>query len=739
MGSGKQCCELSVVKIISQNVHSLTGDKEEELLNRFRTCDIWAACLQETWKEPSTRENQNHVFINHGPAAGTCNKAGTGVAIVLSPQANKCWEASGSSKKVYGPRILSIKLKTADQKGREVAVVLVSAYAPHSKKTSLEQEEYLKNLEECINDQSEKDVIIIGNDANARLEKKTKINIDDGVCGLYGSPADSKTGKKLREILSYNHLCSATTFFKKKYLSTTWRGLQIDHFFVQKKDMKRIKNAGIGWNGVDSDHKALTLIVRIAKTLHKNNGSRLVARKKLDLALFRNTVEMQKQFNESLKIKYQNLTSQQTNTDEGDKEVLKIDLLKTCMKQAGEEVIPILAKKRKEWFKEKAGILEPLIKKRNDAMKEHTKSPSNVTKKRLQSCRKKVKVAVALARRTWYSNLTEIICNRADKYTVQECWDAIRLLERGESSSKPYRPMQFKKPDGSMCQSTEENRDVVKNQLDEMFNKESTFDQSIIDKIKLRPLRPELDKKPNKEEIKRAVNGLSSGKASGDDGIPAEYYKALLIDDENYKLMVEAVQEIWMSGAYKSEVELVKTVEELDKEIISKNVKDAHELDKENKKKIVQHFERKVMQRNKDRDTTMRHCQAPSGSAERITLTQRMNERIDKAQADLQAAREVYNACLDDAGPESRCETEKDDMKELLDRAKHEDWQIEYIQRNPYAASSHDKTRYEKYKIALRSAKNMVWIHGHSLPREAIFSILRRYGLPDHFVNVRSL
>mmetsp|Transcript_34063 Transcript_34063/g.40055 ORF Transcript_34063/g.40055 Transcript_34063/m.40055 type:complete len:227 (-) Transcript_34063:895-1575(-) len=75
-------------------------------------------------------------------------------------------------------------------------------------------------------------------------------------------------------------------------------------------------------------------------------------------------------------------------------------------------------------------------------------------------------------------------------------------------------------------------------------------------------------------------------------------------------------------------------------------------------------------------------------------------------------------------------------MKELLDRAKHEDWQIEYIQRNPYAASSHDKTRYEKYKIALRSAKNMVWIHGHSLPREAIFSILRRYGLPDHFVNV---
>jgi hypothetical protein len=54
---------------------------------------------------------------------------------------------------------------------------------------------------------------------------------------------------------------------------------------------------------------------------------------------------MQKQFNESLKVKYQNLTSQQTNTDEEDKE-LKSDLLKTCIQQAGEEVIPILKKKR---------------------------------------------------------------------------------------------------------------------------------------------------------------------------------------------------------------------------------------------------------------------------------------------------------------------------------------------------------------------------------------------------------
>ena len=262
----------------------------------------------------------------------------------------------------------------------------------------------MENLERCITEQKEDDIIIIGTDANAQLKKRSN-GLDDGVSGMYGSDKDSKTGAKLRELLSYNHLCSATTFFmnqknqKDRSLSPTFKERQIDHFFVRRNDMKRIKYAGIGWNGVDSDHKAVTLKIRIAKNLKSKSKDepKLTTRKKLDLALFRQTIELQKEFNDSLKKIHQNLPNQQTDND-SEKEY-KIDLLKTCMKQAGEEVIPVLIKKRKEWFKEKADILEPLIKERDEATKEYMNSKNNNKKQRLQNCRKKVKKSTVASKK----------------------------------------------------------------------------------------------------------------------------------------------------------------------------------------------------------------------------------------------------------------------------------------------------------------------------------------------------
>jgi hypothetical protein len=40
--------------IISENIRCLSHEKEEELLNRLRETNIWAALLQETWRENKT-------------------------------------------------------------------------------------------------------------------------------------------------------------------------------------------------------------------------------------------------------------------------------------------------------------------------------------------------------------------------------------------------------------------------------------------------------------------------------------------------------------------------------------------------------------------------------------------------------------------------------------------------------------------------------------------------------------
>jgi hypothetical protein len=47
------------VNLISQNVRCLSHEKEEELINRLRETNFWAALLQETWRVNKTAWENN--------------------------------------------------------------------------------------------------------------------------------------------------------------------------------------------------------------------------------------------------------------------------------------------------------------------------------------------------------------------------------------------------------------------------------------------------------------------------------------------------------------------------------------------------------------------------------------------------------------------------------------------------------------------------------------------------------
>ena len=70
----------------------------EEMLAWIRTLKgVYAACLQETWKLGDTvEENTGCVLLNHGPEVKLCKRGSLGVAILLSPSAQKAWEKAGS-------------------------------------------------------------------------------------------------------------------------------------------------------------------------------------------------------------------------------------------------------------------------------------------------------------------------------------------------------------------------------------------------------------------------------------------------------------------------------------------------------------------------------------------------------------------------------------------------------------------------------------------------------------------
>ena len=117
--------------ITTQNVHHLTPDKEQELVEHMRTREVFVACLQETWQQGNSQweTDDGYVFITHTHET-QCK--GLGVAVVLSPQARQAWGRAGQPITRYGPRVLSVRLQLVARHGLNRYLTVVSAYAPHS-------------------------------------------------------------------------------------------------------------------------------------------------------------------------------------------------------------------------------------------------------------------------------------------------------------------------------------------------------------------------------------------------------------------------------------------------------------------------------------------------------------------------------------------------------------------------------------------------------------------------------
>jgi len=76
------------VNIVSQNTRGLSEDKEEELINSWKKRNVFAGCLQETWRAGGLTqwENNGFVFIHNGLAEKPCSRGAQGVAVVLGPE-----------------------------------------------------------------------------------------------------------------------------------------------------------------------------------------------------------------------------------------------------------------------------------------------------------------------------------------------------------------------------------------------------------------------------------------------------------------------------------------------------------------------------------------------------------------------------------------------------------------------------------------------------------------------------
>jgi len=153
------------VTIYSQNSRGLRDDKLEEVLATMKEKNIFAWCVQESWRikmEQLDHHDTGCLSINHGPDEKLCRRGSLGVMIILSPLAKAAYERGGCKKKVYGLRIVSVLLVMEDEKGKTIKLRLVSAYAPTSSATDDKHDMFRGHLRQVVQDAQRQDEILIG-------------------------------------------------------------------------------------------------------------------------------------------------------------------------------------------------------------------------------------------------------------------------------------------------------------------------------------------------------------------------------------------------------------------------------------------------------------------------------------------------------------------------------------------------------------------------------------------------
>ena len=522
---------INITDIVSHNLRGLkSDDRIDEIFNAIKSRNIFAACIQETWREgvnALTYEQSKILLAGLEPDEVTCNRGSQGVGIILSDSAEKAWKAAGSVvHNDLGARVIAARLLVKDAQGKNIHIFLVSAYAPIGKSEETVWNDFFDSLNTVLSRKHQNDIVIIGCDTNSSMGTRNSEGASDvermSSVGNQGYSHINEAGKRFRSYLEMNNLVALTTYFRKKSYGT-WmhprsKALhQIDHFLTTKDSFHRFCDAGITAPLLDSDHQAIRCRLRLISRLQQ----KLPPRTKM------------------LHLDHTGLSSNEgksafcaevLNEMSGNEEEPLYSRLAAAATTAATKTLPKKVKANPGWFEAAKDTLLPLIEKRNKIVSElYSRSSSRRTRadsSRIRKIRKELKKAVQSAKNAWISEQCKRLNESSSgKGGTKTSWEMVSRLKNGLSKAKPSKDQRMQKEDGTLATTPEENAEVFVKHFDKLYNRHPEFDDTVLDLLDQHPIAADCDHPPTDEEIQKAISALKN--APGDSGICPPIWKAL--------------------------------------------------------------------------------------------------------------------------------------------------------------------------------------------------------------------
>ncbi|KAK3555770.1 hypothetical protein QTP86_028946 [Hemibagrus guttatus] len=485
------------LRIGTLNVGTMTG-KGRELADVMERRKVDILCVQETrWKGSKARSiGAGFKLFYYG-----VDSKRNGVGVVLKEE----FVRNVLEVKRVSDRVMSLKLEIEG-----VMLNVVSGYAPQVGCELEEKERLWSELDEVMESIPTGERVVIGADFNGHVgEGNTG---DEEVMGKFGVKERNLEGQMVVDFAKRMDMGVVNTYFQKREehrvtYKSGGRSTQVDYILCRRGNLKEISDCKVvvGEN-VARQHRMV--VCRMTLMVCKKKRSKKIEKKTKWWKLKKE--ECCEEFRQKLR---QALGGQVVLPDDW-------ETTAEVIRETGRKVLGVSSGRRKEdketwWWNEE---VQDSIQRKRLAKKKWDMDRTEENRQEYKELQRRVKREVSKAKQKAYDELyTRLDTREGEK-------DLYRLARQRDRDGKDVQQVRvIKDRDGRVLTSEESVQRRWKEYFEVLMNEENEREKRVEG---VNSVEQKVDK-IRKDEVRKALKRMKSGKAVGPDDIPVEVWKCL--------------------------------------------------------------------------------------------------------------------------------------------------------------------------------------------------------------------
>ncbi|KAK3523821.1 hypothetical protein QTP70_010433 [Hemibagrus guttatus] len=484
------------LRIGTLNVGTMTG-KGRELADVMERRKVDILCVQETrWKGSKARSiGAGFKLFYYG-----VDSKRNGVGVVLKEE----FVRNVLEVKRVSDRVMSLKLEIEG-----VMLNVVSGYAPQVGCELEEKERFWSELDEVMESIPTGERVVIGADFNGHVgEGNTG---DEEVMGKFGVKERNLEGQMVVDFAKRMNMGVVNTYFQKREehrvtYKSGGRRTQVDYILCRRGNLKEISDCKVVvGESVARQHRMvvcrMTLMVCKKKRSETEKKTKWWKLKKEECC-----EEFRQKLRQAL----------------GGQVVLPDDWETTAevIRETGRKVLGVSSRRRKEdketwWWNEE---VQDSVQRKRLAKKKWDMDRTEENRQEYKELQRRVKREVSKAKQKAYEELyTRLDTREGEK-------DLYKLARQRDRDGKDVQQVRFiKDRDGRVLTSEQSVQRRWKEYFEELMNEENEREKRVEG---VNSVEQKVDN-IRKDEVRKALKRMKSGKAVGPDDIPVEVWKCL--------------------------------------------------------------------------------------------------------------------------------------------------------------------------------------------------------------------